>query len=260
MIKCLFAAALLAAVALARPAAAGLPEDFAGTVALCHGADKLPADKVIRTGITVEFGGNTPIDGTLTFTTRGGKSRLEQRDGTVAVFDGRHAWVAGGTLPRARFHLRTWPYFALAPFKLGDPGATLKPEGTKTLDGKQYVVARMTFAPGTGDSPDDWYLLYRDPTTGLLTAMAYVVTYGGKNPADAQPHAIVYSDFKTVDGVTFATTWTFRHWSVEKGLYGDPVGHATLKHLALIDPPPGAFDKPAGATEDTMPAADGAKQ
>ena len=254
-----FAAAAVAALMLTGSADAA-PPDYAAAVASAQGADKMPAGKVIRAGITVEFGGKTPVDGTLTFTPGGGKSRLEQRDGTVAVFDGRHAWVAGGKLPRARFNLRTWPYFALAPFKLGDPGATLKPQGMKGLDGKQYFVARMTFDAGTGDSPDDWYLLYREQDTGRLKAMVYVVTYGGKNPADVQPHAIVYSDFKTVDGVTFATTWTFRNWSAETGLYGDPVGHATLKDLAFVDPPPGAFDKPAGATEDVVPAAGGAKQ
>ena len=253
MSKWFFAAALVAALMLIGSADAA-PPDFAAAVAAAQGADKMPADKVVRTEITVEFGGKTPVDGTLTFTTGGGKSRLEQRDGTVGVFDGRHAWVAGGKLPQARFNLRTWPYFALAPFKLGDAGATVKQTGQKTLDGKPYDTARMTFASGTGDSPDDWYVLYREPDSGRLKAMAYVVTYGGKDPADAEPHAIIYGDFKTVDGVTLSTKWTFRHWSAEKGVYGDPIGHATLSDVKFVAPAPNEFQKPQGSTEATVPS------
>lgn len=245
---------ILAAVALVRPAHAAQPDDFAATVSHAQGGKKMPQGKAIRANVKVDFGGKQAIDGTFTFTTDGGRSRLEQRDGTVAVFDGKKAWVAGGQLPMARFQLRTWPYFALAPFKLGEEGVTVKPEGEKRLDGVAYDTARMTFAAGTGDSPDDWYVLYRDLTTGRLKAMAYVVTYGGVDPAAAEPHAIVYDDFKSVDGVTLSTKWTFRHWSAEKGVYGDPIGRATLSEVKFVAPAAGEFQKPPGATEATVPS------
>jgi hypothetical protein len=85
--------------------------------------------------------------------------------------------------------------------------------------------------------------------------MAYIVTYGktaGDKPEE--PHAIVYDDFRTTDGVTLATRWTFRDWVPGKGVSGDPLGRATLSNIKFLTPPPGFFDQPAGgAKEDVVP-------
>ena len=44
-------------------------------------------------------------------------------------------------------------------------------------------VALYRPAAVTGDAPRDWYILYRDPQSDRLRAMAYIVTYG-KAPSD----------------------------------------------------------------------------
>jgi hypothetical protein len=98
---------------------------------------------------------------------------------------------ASAKLERARFHLLTWPYFAALPMKLADPGAHLQLLGERSLRGKVYQAVRLTFDPGVGDTPEDWYVLYRDPSSGRLAAAAYIVTYGkSATAASKEPHAI----------------------------------------------------------------------
>lgn len=229
---------------------------FAAPIEAAHGEDAWSAAEAVSANLTVVYGGQTVIDGRLLFTPEVGRSRLELADGTVAVFDGERAWVspASAELPQARFHLLTWPYFLAAPFKLRDPGTHLEDLGTRPLDGVEHPTARLTFDPGVGDSPDDWYVVYRDPESGRLAALAYVVTYGStREQAEAEPHAITYHDDATVGGTTLPTTWRLWNWSEAEGIHGEPLGEVTLADLRFATPPPGAFERPADAKEDPLP-------
>ena len=225
-----------------------------------HGLNAWKRHDALSAQILVEFGGKPAVDGILTFTTDGTKSRLDLTGGTQLVFDGERAWIApdSADFKMARFHLLTWPYFLAVPFKLRDGGVRIGWMGDQPLgEGKHYPALRLTFAAGTGDAPRDWYILYREPQTDRLKAMAYIVTYGkaaSDRPED--PHAIVYDEYQTIDGVTIPTRWTFRDWVPGNGVSGDPVGRGTLKNPKFITPPPGFFAKPAsGAKEDVLPAA-----
>lgn len=233
---------------------------FAAPIEAAHGKEAWERAGAVSADLSLSMGGNQVLAGRLLFTPQVGRSRLELADGTVAVFDGEGAWVspAAADLPQARFHLLTWPYFLAAPFKLRDPGAHLEDLGTRPHDGVEHPAARLTFDPGVGDSPDDWYVVYRDPATGRLAAMAYVVTYGGRSAeeAAAEPHAITYHDFRQVDGATLPTTWRLWNWSEEEGIHGDPLGEVILADLAFVTPPPDAFARPADAEEDPLPAAE----
>ena len=222
-----------------------------------HGIDAWKAHEAFRCELTVEFAEKTTVDGILTFTTDGGKSRLDLKGGTQLVFDGERAWVSpdSATFKQARFHLLTWPYFAAVPFKLRDGGVRVGWMGDIPLgEGKHYPALRLTFAANTGDSPRDWYILYRDPESNRLRAMAYIVTYGKPvtdRPED--PHAITYDGFTEIDGVTIATRWTFYDWVPGKGISGDPLGRATLKNCHFTNVPPGFFARPAGSAKEDVP-------
>lgn len=230
---------------------------FAGPIEAAHGAEAWRAAEAVSADVTVTFGGQTAVDGRFLFTPEVGRSRLELADGTVAVFDGESAWVspASAELPQARFHLLTWPYFLAAPFKLRDPGSHLEDLGTLPLDGVDHPAARLTFDPGVGDSPDDWYVVYRDPETDRLAALAYIVTYGStREQAEAEPHAITYHDFTATDsGALVSTTWRLWNWSEEEGVDGEPLGEIVVSEVQLVTPPAGAFDRPADAEEDPLP-------
>lgn len=255
----------------AAPGASGVSADAATTAAedsfaaryatpieTAHGKEAWERAEAVSAHLSLSMGGEEVLAGRMLFTPQVGRSRLELADGTVAIFDGERAWVspAGAELPQARFHLLTWPYFLAAPFKLRDLGTHLEDLGTRTHDGVEHPAARLTFDPGVGDSPDDWYVVYRHPATGRLAALAYVVTYGGRSAeeAAADPHALTYHDFRPVDGTTLATTWRLWSWSEEQGVHGDPLGEVTLTDLAFVTPPPDAFERPADAAEDPLPA------
>jgi hypothetical protein len=252
------------------PAAAGgqseiaaAPDDpaaaFAAEIEQAHGVAAWRAKPAFQTDLVVRFGDKVVLDARMTFPTDLSRSRLKLADGTVAVFDGQQAWVAPGTagLERARFHLLTWPYFTAAPFKLRDPGSRLELLGDRELaagSGKRYPSAKLTFEDGVGDTPDDWYRIYRDPETGLLAALAYVVTYGRpQSEAEAEPHAITYRDPVTVEGVELATVWTFWHWSETEGIYGEPIGDARLNAPRFVEPAADAFDRPEGSRLAPLP-------
>lgn len=155
----------------------------------------------------------------------------------------------------AAFWAKTIPYFTLAPFKLRDPGTHLTLSGKKLLRGQQLETARLTFDKTAGETPDDWYILYKDPT-GALAAMAYIVTYG-KSPAEAakEPHAITFEEPAKLGGVTLATKWRFWNWNEAEGITGEPLGEARLTELKFVKPDDKAFLKPQDARRDAGPPA-----
>jgi hypothetical protein len=234
----------------------GAAAAFAGPIETAHGRAAWYAAKALEARLSLSFGGRPALAGSLLFRTNLAASRIELGDGTVAVFDGSSAWVspASSRFERARFHLLTWPYFAALPMKLRDPGTHIELLGERPLRAKAYLAARLTFDPGTGDTPDDWYVLYRDRDSGRLVAAAYIVTYGTTaSAAGKEPHAITYDDFVRLDGTQVATTWTFWHWSEERGITGEPIGSGKLTGLRFVQPGPGAFVRPPGAREDKLP-------
>lgn len=246
-------------LALATPSSAEDAMDpgpaFALAIEKAHGSDSWYSHDAVAADLVVHFGGNKMLEGRMITTPEVGKTRLELSGGAVAVWDGERAWVSPASVqmpPGVRFHVLTWPYFLAAPMKLRDPGAHLEPKGEQPWGGETYDTALLTFDSGVGDSPDDWYLLYRDRDDHRLTAMAYIVTYGG-NDGEAEPHAIVYEDFETVGGSQVATHWTFYNWSEEQGIHGDPIGEVRLSNLAMVTPEEGAFTRPSDAREGELP-------
>ena len=231
---------------------------FAARAEEAFGAGAWKAKDAVEMAITVHFGGNKIVDGKLLFTPDTGKSRLDLADGTVAVFDGEKAWVSpeDSAFAGARFHLLTWPYFLAAPAKLQDPGAHLEDLGATSLGEVAYDSARLTFDAGVGDAPDDWYILYSEPATGRLAAMAYIVTFGNtKEKAEEDPHAITYEDLQTVAGIQVPMHWQFWAWNEEQGIHGDPIGEVRLREVGFPTPAPDTFAKPEGAREDALPTA-----
>ncbi len=235
----------------------GFAEHFAAVVGTAHGIAAWRAQSAVAAQITVRFGGQLMVQGTLLCETQGGRVRMELADGTVLLFDGHDVWThpANSPFQGARFHVLTWPYFLAVPMKLRDPGAALANLGVQPLDAtRQLPAARLTFAPGTGDSPDDWYVIYLDPTTRRVAAMAYIVTFGRDlAAAEKEPHAIAYEDWTEVNGVWFARKWGFFNWDPARGLVGEPLGQATLDDLRFVTPDPQAFVKPEGARLEPLP-------
>ncbi len=232
---------------------------FADVIGSAHGIKTYYTHKALQADLTVTFGGNTIIDGVVTFDTPVGKSRIESANGTVMVFDGKDAWVAPEDAPmpptRARFSLLTWPYFIAAPFKLADPGTHIEDAGKKPLDAHTILpTGKLTFGENIGDAPDDWYIVYRDNDTGRLAGLAYIVTYS-KSVEDAEkaPHVAIYEAFTEVDGVTLPTRMSIYDWDPALGKIGDELGAMEVKNYRFVEPDDNTFTQPEGARIDSLP-------
>ncbi len=229
---------------------------FAWRIARAHGKETWDQKQAVQADIVLEFGGNEMLNGTLIYDMHTSCARIELKDGTTLVFDGERAWVspAEAQVPMARFHLLTWSYFLAAPFKLSDPGSHLEASGTFPLEDKLVTTRKLTFDEGVGDASGDWYVIYPDLATNRLAAMAYIVSYGKSvEAAEEEPHAIVYHDYETIDGVTLSMRWTMHHWSAEKGPFGDPMGVVHVSNVTFIDVDETTFAKPDDAREDKLP-------
>ena len=235
----------------------GFAAGFAGPIEAAHGLAAWRSHKAIQADFDVEFDGKPALACTMLLDISDGRVRMELADGTLLVFDGHSAWVspAQSAMEQARFHLLTWTYFMASPMKLRDPGSHLAPLDPMPLHGQHIPAAKLTFDAGVGDSPDDWYILYRNPASQRLAALAYIVTYGGVPAEDAEKEvrAITYDDFQVAGGVMLATRWSFWMWNAQEGTHGPPLGQARLTNIKFINPQPDAFKKPADARLDGPP-------
>jgi hypothetical protein len=170
------------------------------------------------------------------------------------LFDGNKIWLDSKDTTykagRARFDIFTWQYFFALPYKLSDKGTKWELLGDKKLTEQNFPSGKMTFELGTGDAPDDWYVVYANEDN-LINGAGYIVTFGG-TPAEKaveNAHAITYSNYQMINGFPFATEWEFYNWSETEGLKGEPIGSAKIKNIKLLTKDDADFSKPTSATE-----------
>ena len=126
--------------------------------------------------------------------------------GARMAWDGEKAWSENwqGPFP-PRFYALLSYYFLNLPWLAADPGVNLSEPGTGKLwdDPTEYITVKMTFEPGVGDTPDDYYILYIDPDSYRLRAAELRVTYADILPpeVDAIEEIAVYDKFATVEGL-----------------------------------------------------------
>lgn len=172
-------------------------------------------------------------------------------------FDGTEVWItpsveALGIPPR--FYASTPFYFFGLPFLFADPGANLEALGTKELDGKKYNAVKVTYDPGTGDTPDDKYVGYFDRDTNQLKVLHYTVTYPsltkGKTTAELE-HAAVYEEWQNVNGLIVPKKIAFHELSNDNPS-DTPVGSLSFENVSFHHQPPApsTFHKPKGAQID----------
>lgn len=200
-----------------------------------HQTEKFKNFDAIQFDLELYFGGKLRLNGTITATTNSSKVKVVRKDGASLTFDNGEVWKVPATAewPGARFDALTWQYFFFAPHKFNDPGTNWELTGEAPLADDTYETARLTFDSGTGDAPDDWYLAYADSKKHRLNTLAYIVTFGGRDAAKAEPHAIVYDDYKKIKGVPIAHDWTFRMWTAEKGT-GEEIGKASITNVRFL--------------------------
>ena len=165
---------------------------------------------------------------------------------------GEQAWATAppDSLPTdARFWALTPYYFISMPFVLADPGVNLETADPITAEGRELEQVYVTFDPGTGDAPDDYYYLLLDPRTDRVAGVRYVVSYGPFNPGGGHtPETIMlYDGAQTVGDITLQEG--FRSFAWDGNGPGTPKARGTLTEAAFRPQTPAtAFAPPAGAT------------
>ncbi len=209
-----------------------------------HEAHLFRKQKAIAFDLLLYFGGNLRLDARITTTTGSDRIRIDRSDSTTILFYNGEGYQtpADAEWGSARFDLLTWAYFALAPFKLSDPGTNWETLSNVEVDGKTFGRGKLTFGENIGDAPEDWYIAYQDKETNLLDGLAYIVTFRRSlEEAVKNPHAIRYAGYKRINGIPFSTEWTFHNWSQENGFESTPIGKATLSNVEFVDPDPDFF-------------------
>lgn len=223
-----------------------------------HGIEAWWQKELVQADVEIIFQGNLIVDGTFTFEANGPKSRYDRKQGGSIVYDGKTAWMldSSASEDNARFHVLTWPWFIMAPFKMKGEGITLSDYQTVNLDGKKHYLIKQSFASDMGDAPDDWYRFIIDAKTNQIDAMAYIVTYGTDvEEANKKPSIIQYMDYQDFDGTLISTVYEFWYWDDETfELVGDsPKGVGRVSNVRYIPNSPEAFKVPAGAVELKLP-------
>lgn len=217
-----------------------------------HNVDVFKNHEAIQFNLKLQWGQEKQLDAKISMTTNSSKVVLVTSEGVSVYYDqGQlYQFPSSNNYVSARFDVLTWSYFFAMPFKLDDEGTQWQNLGVKTLQDKTYNLAKLTFEPQTGDAPDDWYVIYANPKTHLLKAAAYIVTHN-KNiqKAEETPHAIVYNSYFSLDKVPFASQWEFYNWSPNKGIYGKPIGKASIRNLKFISANHSVFNTPEQAKQ-----------
>ena len=100
-------------------------------------------------------------------------------------WDGSNAWSFPDTADvgvNPRFWSNTPYYFVGLPFVLADDGVVLEELEPYTYKGVTYDMVKATYEDGTGDAPDDFYVIYINPETRLMGGLRYIVSYPGFYP------------------------------------------------------------------------------
>ena len=183
--------------------------------------------------------GSVPRDTYQTIDTWSNKARHISAADSTAIFgwDGENAWVKAKDSTAFNYNLRFWAltplYLAVQPLVLDGEGVNLELlPGINYNDAPQDVV-KVTFASGTGDAPDDYYILYLDAKTHLLTALRYIVSYPGYFPNGGNnPEKIMHLvSRKTINGISLPLKFD-TYWSTEDGQpKGEPITTIELSNI-----------------------------
>ncbi len=231
-------------------------DNYVQSIEKAHKKEKFLKHKAISFNVNIFFGGEQHLEGKITMLTNSSKIRIDKKDKSKLIYNGEKVFLCpeGASNKAVRFDMFTWTYFFGMPYKLNDPGTKLEFTNDMPLDGIDHRTSRLTFEEGTGDAPDDWYVIYTDHKTNVLKAAAYIVTFGSggdTSKAEADPHAIHYKNFQIIDGIPFATKWEFYGWTQEKGMT-NKLGEATITDITFLDEESSIFETPDNAKEITL--------
>ena len=141
-------------------------------------------------------------------------------------WSGKTSWVTAKDSTTFAYDTKFWAltplYFLAQPFVLDGAGVNLELLPKTTYKEKSQDVVKVTFDAGTGDAPDDYYILYFEADSHELSVIRYIVSYpkyfkdGGHLP---EKFMEVIGKNK-IDGILFPTGYK-THWLVADNQPGE---------------------------------------
>ncbi len=237
---------------------------FIEPIEAAHGKQTLLTKEVFKCDIrlTTENFAENVFKCQLRMTVTGDKIRMDYEDGSSLYWDGSSAWVYPSACDKedARFDLLTWSYFILAPFKLRDPGTHMEMISDGFVFGTAYPRAKLTFSGEVGDTPDDWYVVYRHPKFDTIKGLGYIVTYGTSvEEAGKETHGVTYERYRSVGDYTpehyvlMPTIYNFWKWSEQGDFQGLPHNSLEVSNMEFQSYDPEVFKVPDDVREDVYP-------
>lgn len=132
------------------------------------------------------------------------KSRktLIETDNYNLGFDGENIWLDQDSTffqpQRAEFYYNLMFYFYAMPFVIADRGITYSDVTPLEINGINYPGIKVGFDSGIGNSHDDKYILYYNPTNKKMAWLGYTVTYGQEGTSDRMNY-ISYNKWQEVN-------------------------------------------------------------
>ncbi|MBM1106213.1 hypothetical protein JQC67_08705 [Aurantibacter crassamenti] len=168
-------------------------------------------------------------------------------------WDGSTAWVQAKDSTAFAYDTKFWAltplYLFGHPFILDGEGVNLELLPETSYKGKVNDVVKVTFEAGTGDAPDDYYILQFDKESHLLTATRYIVSYpkyfkdGGHNPEKFME----VGELVNVSGVLLPNGLK-THWTLENQQQGEYITKIEITDIKYVQNlKDGYFEAPEGA-------------
>ncbi len=231
------------------------PKDFVTETETAHFKNDFLKNDAIQYNIVAFFGTEEWINGKMTLSTNSENGKIEFKNGSQIIFNGQKVFYSKSIKDNSnvRFDAYTIPYFFLLPYKLSDKGTVWSKYQNKEKDSLNFNTKKLSFGAGTGDAPNDWYVLYTNKKTNLIEKTAYIVTAGGTSQAETEknPHAIEYLNYKNTGGIPIATKWKFWSWKKDSG-FEKELGNAQLSDLKFIKTDANYFKPTADFLEEKL--------
>jgi hypothetical protein len=207
----------------------------------------------------VEGGEGPTRDTVQTVDVWSSKARHQLTSDESAEFgwSGEKAWMTSEELRdmNPRFWALTPFYFVGIPFVLADEGVNLDYEGEWEFEGETWQMVRATFDDGTGDAPDDFYVVMVNKETGRVGGVRYVVSYPGFFPdgGHSPEKLLTYDGEQRAGGILFPKTFRSFPWEPSGNGTGEPGEQIREAEMSRIEwkesVPADYFAMPDGAIE-----------
>jgi hypothetical protein len=181
-------------------------------------------------GAASTFGITFPTDGRAEIEAGMGPNRMRYVDGVTTVMNSHGEVTDAAMHARTKFMLPTFQYILSMPWKLQDPGVAYERIASREDSGIKLAGFRVTYLPGVGDSPDDWYKFYVDEATGRLHDVLWIITAPGH---DGTIEWCRFEDQRLVDGLWIPHQWTFVPADESGLITGPPMMRARLLRVTF---------------------------